>query len=157
MILEEATYEAFGYYSSELSRKNSKPILAACELCGEFKVQPKCRYHTFCYACAIKNRTLAEERKRIADKTKKVLNRQKSKRLKINNHHWTLNHSEKGEQMELTRQEHGRIHGLTNVLTDEMSIRREIIYEIRKVIPLAKHSEILTAVLEEFKRKLSGN
>jgi hypothetical protein len=54
VILEEATKEAFGYYAKDLSRGSDKPVLATCELCGEFRVLTKNNYHTFCRSCAKK-------------------------------------------------------------------------------------------------------
>jgi len=53
VILEDATFEAFGYEVWELSQKSNKPILAACELCGEFKVSTKHSYSTFCHSCGV--------------------------------------------------------------------------------------------------------
>jgi hypothetical protein len=52
MILEDATKEAFNYYSYKLPRKSSKPIIAVCELCGKFKVTSKNNYRTFCKSCS---------------------------------------------------------------------------------------------------------
>jgi hypothetical protein len=52
MILEEATFEAFGYEVWELTHRSNKPLLAACELCGEFRITTKNAYHSFCKSCA---------------------------------------------------------------------------------------------------------
>jgi hypothetical protein len=52
MILEDATFEAFGYYAIELSLQSAKPILGACELCGKFKVTSKNAYRTLCRSCS---------------------------------------------------------------------------------------------------------
>ena len=52
MILEEATYEAFNYYPSKLKPQSHKPIIAACELCGEIRVTIKYAYRTFCKSCS---------------------------------------------------------------------------------------------------------
>jgi hypothetical protein len=52
MILEEATFDAFGYYPSELKRKSGKSILVACEFCGEFRVTTKNLYSVFCKSCS---------------------------------------------------------------------------------------------------------
>ena len=60
MILEEATYESFGYEVFELPRRSNKLIIAACEICGEFKVTSKHHYRTFCFSCG---RTLNEANK----------------------------------------------------------------------------------------------
>lgn len=52
-MLEEATKEAFGYYASELTHGSNKPILAACETCGEFRVISKQSYRIFCNSCSM--------------------------------------------------------------------------------------------------------
>ena len=57
MILEDATYKAFGYYPSDLLPKSRKPVLAACELCGKFRVVRKHNYRTFCISCIRKGNT----------------------------------------------------------------------------------------------------
>ena len=64
MILEDATFEAFGYYPSDLTPQTHKRILAYCEICGEFKVTRKNGYHTLCKSCSHKGKTLTEEAKR---------------------------------------------------------------------------------------------
>ena len=64
MILEEATYEAYGYYPSALKPKSQKKILAACEFCGKFKITSKYAYRSLCPSCAGKGRTFTEEHKR---------------------------------------------------------------------------------------------
>jgi G:T-mismatch repair DNA endonuclease (very short patch repair protein) len=54
MILEDATYEAYGYYPKELTPKSSrKNIIAICSLCGEIKITTKHDYHPFCMSCAM--------------------------------------------------------------------------------------------------------
>lgn len=53
MILEEATKEAFGYYSTELMCRSNKPILATCELCGKIRLPRKSSYYTFCNSCSV--------------------------------------------------------------------------------------------------------
>jgi hypothetical protein len=63
MILEEATYDAFGYYPSKLKPKSTKSILAACDKCGKIRGTPKHHYHALCRSCAHKGRILTEEHK----------------------------------------------------------------------------------------------
>jgi hypothetical protein len=71
MILEEETFEAFGYYPRDLKPQSNKPILAACELCGEFKVTSKSDYRAFCNSCSLiwgeakKGETHTEETKAL--------------------------------------------------------------------------------------------
>ena len=71
MILEEATHEAFGYYPSALKSKSNKRILAACDICGEFKVTRKNEYRTLCGSCSLKGHTVTEETKRKISKVHK--------------------------------------------------------------------------------------
>jgi hypothetical protein len=52
MQLEDATFEAFGYYASEFKPHSSKPILASCEFCGKFGITTKRGYHTFYHSCS---------------------------------------------------------------------------------------------------------
>lgn len=54
MILEEETYERFGYYPSDLSPKSGRKILAACDDCGIVRVILKSDYHPFCRSCSRK-------------------------------------------------------------------------------------------------------
>lgn len=64
MILEDATYEAYGYYPSALSYGSGKLILAACELCGKFRILRRQVYRTFCTECRyITEKTRAKLRK----------------------------------------------------------------------------------------------
>ena len=53
MILDDATKEAFGYYASELKLKSNRPILAACERCGDLRVTSRSIYRSFCHSCSI--------------------------------------------------------------------------------------------------------
>lgn len=52
MILEEETFEVFGYYPSKLSLQNHKRILVVCELCGEIRVPQRRDYRFFCPSCS---------------------------------------------------------------------------------------------------------
>lgn len=56
MILEEATYEAFGYYAKDLTSGSHKLIITTCTLCGEFRIIEKHNYQTFCKPCSQKGR-----------------------------------------------------------------------------------------------------
>lgn len=63
MILEEETYEKFGYYPSELKPKSHKHILAVCDGCGEVRVIAKNKYRALCRSCARRNYRHSEETK----------------------------------------------------------------------------------------------
>ncbi len=54
MILEEATFERFGYYPSDLKPKSDKRILCACDDCGKVRILKKCYYHVLCRSCVRK-------------------------------------------------------------------------------------------------------
>lgn len=60
VILEEATYEIYGYYSSELTRRSGKPILAACDECSKTRVTSKHIYRDLCLFCSQKGRTYSK-------------------------------------------------------------------------------------------------
>lgn len=57
MILEDATFKAFGYYPSELKPKSHKRIIAACDDCGKVRIASKAAYHSLCISCALKGNT----------------------------------------------------------------------------------------------------
>ena len=52
MILEEETYEKFGYYPKDLKPKSHKKILAACDECGKIRELNKHNYSSLCKSCA---------------------------------------------------------------------------------------------------------
>ena len=51
MILEEETYEKFGYYPRDLKFKSGKKILAACDECGKIRITSKNAYCALCKSC----------------------------------------------------------------------------------------------------------
>jgi hypothetical protein len=53
-ILEEETYNRFGYYPSELSQGSHKKILVECDECRKIREVEKRQYRTFCTSCAQK-------------------------------------------------------------------------------------------------------
>lgn len=61
MIDEEATFKAFGYYSSALQSQSNKPILAACDNCGKSRVSKRQDYRSLCGSCSKKGNTYALE------------------------------------------------------------------------------------------------
>ena len=54
MILEEETFERYGYYPSDLKPKSSKRILAKCDECGKVRIIKKHDYHPLCKSCVRK-------------------------------------------------------------------------------------------------------
>lgn len=71
MILEEATFEAFGYELFELLPKSNKLILAACDNCGKVRTIKRSRYCTLCRSCSMKGKHLTEETKCKMSEAKK--------------------------------------------------------------------------------------
>ena len=56
MILEEETFEKFGYYPSDLKPKSNKKILARCGECRKIREIEKRGYRPFCHSCVIKGK-----------------------------------------------------------------------------------------------------
>ena len=54
MILEEETFEKFGYYPSDLKPKSHKRILVICDDCGELREIYRFSYHSLCKKCVQK-------------------------------------------------------------------------------------------------------
>jgi hypothetical protein len=52
MILEEATYDAFGYRSSSLKKHSNKFIISVCAVCGDFRVTQKNLHCFLCGSCS---------------------------------------------------------------------------------------------------------
>lgn len=52
MILEQETYEKFGYYPSELKPQSHKYILAACDDCGKIREINRESYRALCKSCS---------------------------------------------------------------------------------------------------------
>ena len=67
-ILEEETYEKFGYYPRDLGPQSAKRILAKCDDCDKIRELYKHSYHSLCKSCAHKKENLSEKtRKRMSD------------------------------------------------------------------------------------------
>ena len=52
MIDEEATFEKFGYYSTEWGPKSHKKVVASCDECCKVRVIDKSQYRALCRSCA---------------------------------------------------------------------------------------------------------
>ena len=74
VILEDATYEAFGYYPSVLKPHSNKPILAACDECGKIRTITKDTYRSLCHSCAMKGKIVSEAAKAKMSVAKKGKN-----------------------------------------------------------------------------------
>ena len=73
------------------------------------------------------------------------------RRNKTHKHHWTLNSEENGETIYMTSKEHGYTHGITNRMVDEMAIRREIIFELARVISIREMPSVIADCMDEIK------
>lgn len=63
MILEDETFEVFGYKVWELKPHSHKLILVACDECGLVRKTSKNNYHPLCNSCAQKGKHLSEDHK----------------------------------------------------------------------------------------------
>lgn len=57
MILEEETFEKFGYYPGDLKPKSGKKILAKCDDCRKVRAIAKQSYRALCLSCVQKKLT----------------------------------------------------------------------------------------------------
>lgn len=64
MILEEETFNEFGYRSKNLKPKSNKLILVACDKCGKRRTTKKSDYRNFCPSCSRKGNPFSEHHKR---------------------------------------------------------------------------------------------
>ena len=87
MILEQETFDAYGYYPKDLTHGSAKPILAVCDGCGKIRAIRKSAYYALCMSCSQKGKTLSEEHKRKlseSEKGKTVTDEAKRKMSKAN-------------------------------------------------------------------------
>lgn len=64
MIDEEETFRCFGYYSTNLSPKSGKKIVAVCDNCGKVRIVKKQDYRNLCHICSNKDKENIEKRRR---------------------------------------------------------------------------------------------
>ena len=63
MILEEETFNNFGYYPQNLKLKSNKRILAKCDGCGKIREISKSAYVELCHSCSMKTEKTKEKMK----------------------------------------------------------------------------------------------
>lgn len=73
MILEEETYEKFGYYPRDLKPYSTKLILAACDECEKIRIYGKRDYHSLCKSCVKKGARHPLWGKHHSEKTKQKI------------------------------------------------------------------------------------
>ena len=71
MILDQETFEGFGYYPSDLKPQSNKKILAVCDSCGKARAIPKKSYRSLCLSCSMKGKTFTAEHKRNMSEAQK--------------------------------------------------------------------------------------
>ena len=73
MILEEETFEKFGYYSTDLKLQSNKKIVAVCDDCGQVRVRSKQGYRALCSSCAVKGERNPNYGKHHSEGTRKKM------------------------------------------------------------------------------------
>ena len=71
MINEEATFEKFGYYPSDLKPKSGKKVVAICDDCGKIRIIKKSDYRARCLSCAQKGERNTFYGKHHSEETRK--------------------------------------------------------------------------------------
>lgn len=71
MIDEKATFEKYGYYSTDLKQRSGKRVVAVCDVCSAIRYPTKDIYRDLCVSCVKIGRKLPpftdEHRKAIGD------------------------------------------------------------------------------------------
>lgn len=68
--------------------------------------------------------------------------------MKPEKHHYTLNHLEDGEVITMKKEKHRLLSKHVLMLSNEMSIRRDIMFELLKEIPPDKIGGVIEEILE---------
>lgn len=95
MILEEETFENFGYYPRNLKPHSHKQILTACDTCGIIRKSSKHNYHPLCHQCYMEDSRRIEKMrkaitgKKVSDETKRKMSEahKGEKHWNYGNHH----------------------------------------------------------------------
>lgn len=82
MIDEEATFEKYGYYSTDWAEKSNKKIVAICDDCGAVRYPKKCDYRQLCTRCVKKTDSFVEKQR--ADKLGKKLPEAQKRKIRDN-------------------------------------------------------------------------
>ena len=111
MILEEETFEEFGYHPQDLKSQSHKKILAACDNCGKIREIIKYNYRDLCHMCAMqmeetirklseahKGMYFSEEHKRKISAAEKGKVLSEETKQKMSNTHKGMHHSEESKR-----------------------------------------------------------
>jgi len=71
MILEQLTYNSFGYYSTDLNPGSHKKVIANCDDCGLLKIIENRKAHTLCKRCCQKGERSSQYAIPLSDEVKK--------------------------------------------------------------------------------------
>lgn len=82
MIDEEATFEKYGYYSTDWAPKSNKAIVAVCDDCGAVRYPKICDYRVLCIRCVKKTDSFVEKQR--ADKLGKLLPEAQKQKIRDN-------------------------------------------------------------------------
>jgi len=75
MILEQLTYNSFGYYPKDLKPYSRKKVIACCEDCGKVKVVKIYRANSKCKSCANKGINNPNYGKKASNETRKKMSK----------------------------------------------------------------------------------
>ena len=88
MIDEEATKKRYGYYSTELTPKSHKKIIAICDGCGKIREIFKHSYCALCISCACKGRTSPMHGKHHTKLTRRKISEACKGKIGEKSNHW---------------------------------------------------------------------
>jgi hypothetical protein len=83
MIDELLTFKYYGYYSYELSKHSSKPIIVRCDSCKETRTSTKHALSSMCMGCCQKGKIIPLEIKLRMSLSRKGFKHSKESRLKM--------------------------------------------------------------------------
>lgn len=61
MIDEQATFEKYGYYSTDLSYGSGKRVVAVCDDCGAIRYPEKRHHRSLCFVCSKKSEYVSDK------------------------------------------------------------------------------------------------
>ena len=147
MILEEETFEKFGYYPGDLLPYSSKKIVVACDVCGKNRIANKGNYHPLCNSCANKGEKNPNWGKHHSDKTRNKI----SKANEGENHpFWGKHHTENSKER-MSESTKGENHPFWGKHFSEET--KEKIRKARKHRVFPKHHTKPERIFEEICKK----
>ena len=170
MILEEATFEAFGYYPKDLKPQSAKKILAVCDECGDVRVISKHNYRALCRSCSQKGKGkmhTEEAKSKISEAKKGKIGEEASRWRGGKKQRWARGNAKRKRQLGFTpvlSQKSGEVwHHFTNDyvigVPEEVHNRcggkrqkhRRLVLEW-----LRMHDRVKYLIIQSFKNTLAG-